>query len=311
MDQTVVISACATAGVLWLALAFLIGGLAANRNRSRTSWVWLAILFSPLLMAIVLYSLPAVHVEVNKDSTSGAFGIIQGKEVVRCPFCAEYINPLATVCRYCSRDVASEIAHLKASDEQNREERERLLRLANSTAQELALAQRKATRTKLIAFLQSRIGRRWMAIAISAILVGGIVAAGTITYVNGGQEPARITAAEYVVDQDCGVATLHFDTTFDQQFAHEHGEFPTATPQGAVERVEVHLAGFGSGWTFRKTGQSTLTLSKASQLNLGLCKFVKSHTSEEQIPVRVIRTAATGQAFRTDVALEINRMQKD
>ena len=248
--------------LIWVALAFLVGQLATTRNRSRAAWVVLAILFSPLFMTIVLFALRKLDVKTQQDSQTGSFGVIDGQEVVRCPFCAEYINPLAKVCRFCGRDVAEEIENLRATDVESRMAAEAAAARARMSAAELAAERRLATRRKLLALVGQKQFRKWAVIASSALVLTSLA----VSYVVAtAAAPAKLLAATYVPSQNCGKTTLTFDESWGSAIARRVAfEKP--------ETIFIHF--FGGGFdklTTREPGQSQLSWSGSQDLNGAVC----------------------------------------
>jgi hypothetical protein len=76
---------------LWVLLAIAVGLLASRAfGRSGAGWFLLALVLTPLI-GLLLFVLPARRRP--------------------CPFCAEWIQPPAKVCRFCGRDVAGATDH--------------------------------------------------------------------------------------------------------------------------------------------------------------------------------------------------------
>lgn len=87
--------------ILWIVFAIVVGVAANARGRNPLGWVLLACIISPLLAGILLALMPARNV--------GGPSWMERREgkARTCPFCAEYIQPRAVVCKHCGRDLVS------------------------------------------------------------------------------------------------------------------------------------------------------------------------------------------------------------
>jgi hypothetical protein len=80
----------------WLLFAVAVGFLASNRGRSGFGWFLIAALLSPLIGAVFLL--------LTKDLAQASTGTPSGPTDathVKCPACAEWVLPEATVCKHC------------------------------------------------------------------------------------------------------------------------------------------------------------------------------------------------------------------
>lgn len=78
--------------LLWIGLSVAVGMLATQRNRGSGTWFLVSVLFSPLLGVIFLFASPNL-----KTSTEAA----EQANRVKCPACAEWVQPEASVCKHC------------------------------------------------------------------------------------------------------------------------------------------------------------------------------------------------------------------
>jgi hypothetical protein len=80
----------------WLLFAVAVGFLASNRGRSGFGWFLIAALLSPLIGAVFLL--------LTKDLAQAGTGTPSAPTDathVKCPACAEWVLPEATVCKHC------------------------------------------------------------------------------------------------------------------------------------------------------------------------------------------------------------------
>lgn len=77
--------------LIWIGCGVICGFLAQSKHRSITGWVILGIIFG-VFAVIVLLILPNAN-----PATSG--------NLRKCPFCAEFVQWEAIVCRHCGRDL--------------------------------------------------------------------------------------------------------------------------------------------------------------------------------------------------------------
>lgn len=114
--------------LFWLGLS--VGVAMIARNRGRRSWLWflLAMVASPLLAFAVLMLMVDLKVQDFVETVSQSIEATH----VRCPHCAEYVLPEASVCKYCKgklvpqdstvfhdgvkQKIDEEVAQIKASE---------------------------------------------------------------------------------------------------------------------------------------------------------------------------------------------------
>lgn len=82
--------------LFWVGLAIAVGIFASNRGRSGFGWFLISLVISPLLGLI--------FVAVMKNLAEGKTGapVAPGPDThVKCPACAEWVRPEATICKHC------------------------------------------------------------------------------------------------------------------------------------------------------------------------------------------------------------------
>lgn len=82
--------------VIWLICGFIAAAIASGKGNSGGAAFLLGVLLGPLgiLIAAIRKANPQ---QADRDSA--------GRGMVKCPFCAEFIRPEATVCSHCSWDL--------------------------------------------------------------------------------------------------------------------------------------------------------------------------------------------------------------
>lgn len=109
---TAIMAALAGAGVFvviwlvcaWLLCAVLVALAARSRGRSALLWLFLAILLTPLLSALMLLVFAdRPEVRVRRDAKQGRSGLRL------CPSCGEVVRTEARRCRFCLADLTRRV----------------------------------------------------------------------------------------------------------------------------------------------------------------------------------------------------------
>lgn len=83
----------------WVMFAVVVGVFAANKGRSGVGWFLLSLVISPLLGFLFVAVLSNLKAEADRAAVATAQ---PGPSThVRCPACAEWVLPQATVCKHC------------------------------------------------------------------------------------------------------------------------------------------------------------------------------------------------------------------
>ncbi len=83
--------------VLWVVFAGAVGMLAKQRGRGPLAWTLIGIVISPLLGFVVLMMSKDLALAEALDTVTHDMDLTH----VKCPHCAEYVLPEASVCPYC------------------------------------------------------------------------------------------------------------------------------------------------------------------------------------------------------------------
>lgn len=84
--------------LLWVVFAVAVGVLADKRGRGGVKWFFIALVISPLIAGVFLLvseDLSAAKVRATSQPS--------GATHVRCPACAEWVLPEASVCKHCGQ----------------------------------------------------------------------------------------------------------------------------------------------------------------------------------------------------------------
>jgi hypothetical protein len=99
--------------ILWVVCAIATAILASNKGRNAGGWLLLGILLGPL--ALLLAAVVSNKNVERQVTTLAAARAAEEGSLRKCPFCAEWIQREAVVCRFCGRDVPAAEPALKAA----------------------------------------------------------------------------------------------------------------------------------------------------------------------------------------------------
>lgn len=82
----------------WFFFSFVIAQYADNKGRSPVGWLFISLVFSPIIAWLILLATPKRAGKIEARAiTSG--------EYKRCPNCAELVRSAAIKCRHCGSEL--------------------------------------------------------------------------------------------------------------------------------------------------------------------------------------------------------------
>lgn len=90
-----------TFAIFWILFAVAVGIFASNRGRSGFGWFLLSVLISPLLGLLFC----AVSKNLNERQLAA---VASARTHRKCPACAEFVLPEATVCKHCRSPLSAD-----------------------------------------------------------------------------------------------------------------------------------------------------------------------------------------------------------
>lgn len=93
----------------WFALSVAVGMFASSRGRGSGNWFLISILTSPLLGFIFCAVSPNLTKEAEKKAAVDAQPSF--KTHVKCPKCAEFVFPEASVCKHCGSELTPDAGY--------------------------------------------------------------------------------------------------------------------------------------------------------------------------------------------------------
>lgn len=91
---------------VWILFSIAVGVLASNRGRSGIGWFLFSLLLSPLIGLIFCLVCKDLSNEKSDQQPNE-------KTHRKCPKCAEFIKPEASVCKHCGAEVIPDLDYVK------------------------------------------------------------------------------------------------------------------------------------------------------------------------------------------------------
>ena len=86
--------------------------VATQKGRSGAGFFFLSFFLSFLVGILVVLALPKKELTPIISSGTGQFARSGNEQLVKCPFCAEWVKTEAKVCKHCGRDIAADVQSL-------------------------------------------------------------------------------------------------------------------------------------------------------------------------------------------------------
>lgn len=93
-------------GFMWLLLSVAVGVLASNRGRSGFGWFVLSVFVSPLVGFVFCIAVK----NLQSASLIAAYTPHSGTHL-KCPKCAEFVMPEASICKHCGSALTPDPTH--------------------------------------------------------------------------------------------------------------------------------------------------------------------------------------------------------
>jgi len=154
-------------------LSFLVAYAAEQKGRSSVAFYWLSFLTSFVIGLLVVIAIPKLEGQEPglNQSLTGKVARTSAGQVVKCPYCAEWVKAEARVCKHCGKDIESSLrAAIKDEEaaekvaEQAREREEKALQAKNREEQILREARWQT-------FLRSKQLKALIALGATLLLV--------------------------------------------------------------------------------------------------------------------------------------------
>lgn len=256
-------------------LSIPVAYVAAQKGRSGVGFFFLSFFLSFIVGILVAIAIPRREVPVDA-STSSRFVRSNEGELVKCPFCAEWVKAEAKVCKYCGKDIADEVAALRAEErtKQASAAAEREAAIAAYRALEAENATKEAARRA--AFRKSYKFKLLVA-GISAAALG---IAGIAFFLSIQPKPQKpLVKSEFervnewlVVMDSCGFDVRNAATTVNQEENSYSGETAESIKYSPAEGAQHKLWSFKyASWESMSELEIEMLISHKLDENLVSC----------------------------------------
>lgn len=175
-------------------LAIPVAIAATAKGRSAGGFFLLSFFFSFIVGVLVLIAMPKVEREPTITTPSGNFAESANGQLVKCPYCAEWVKSEAKVCKHCGKEISKKVASMAKEDAEtlrSMDEARNAELAASLLAKQEADAARKA---KAAAFFASKRNRILLAAGASIVVLLGITA-GVVATIQTSDQKAQVKAS--------------------------------------------------------------------------------------------------------------------
>lgn len=93
--------------------------VASQKGRSATGFFFLSFFLSFLVGILVVLALPKKESLLQITSSTGKFAKSGTEDLVKCPYCAEWVKTEAKVCKHCGREIQEDILAMMQAEIRN------------------------------------------------------------------------------------------------------------------------------------------------------------------------------------------------
>jgi hypothetical protein len=151
----------------------IVAYVAKQKGRSASSFFWLSFFLSFLVGILVVLAIPKKDEPLQKSQDSFFVKNSSGEELVKCPFCAEWVKSEAKVCKYCKSDIETAITQYREAEATAKSKEKELLAQEAENQKKLQSENAKKQKQELKKFLSSKVF--FWGLGITALVVIGSI----------------------------------------------------------------------------------------------------------------------------------------